>query len=67
MGEKKKTLKKAKMSMKSLELLTLINLGESHLSKPEKCAFGKAAFCTGTIEKHSLAFPNAFDDDREVL
>lgn len=67
MGEKKKTLKKTKVPMKSLKLLTLNSLGESHLSESEKCAFGKLSFCSGTIEKHSLAFPNAFDDDGQVL
>lgn len=55
------------MPVKSLELLTLNSLVESHFSKSEKCAFGKPTFCTGTVEKHSLAVPNAFDDDEGVL
>lgn len=62
MGEKKKPLEKPKLPMKSLKLITLNSSGESHLSKSEKCAFRKLTFCTETIENHSLAFPNAFDE-----
>lgn len=53
--------------MKSLKLLRFNSLSESHLRKYEKCASGKPIFCTGTVEKHPVAFSNAFNGDREVL
>lgn len=62
MGEKKKLLEKPKLPMKSFKIITLNSSGESHLSKSEKCAFRKLTFCTRTIEKHFLTFPNAFGE-----
>lgn len=48
--------------MKSLKIITLNSSGDNHLSKFEKCAFRKFTFCTGIIEMHSFAFPNAFGE-----
>lgn len=57
-----KPLEKPKFPKKSFKIITLNRSGESHLIKSKKCAFRKLTCCTRTIEKHFLAFPNAFDD-----